>query len=749
MATDDASVSNESMTSHCNRSRDESTAVIITNEGDGQSNLVVTSTNESGNECEEDSISVELPSCSDSGSDGSRSCIQSVIGYQCDIGKLLAENVNFKTLPREQLYQILTHEPNPNSAVYPRTRVSPSNSFRQFQPTWLKKHPWLHYSQFTDGAFCHACAVFLTDNPGGQSCGQLVTKPFKAWVKQFCKFESHAKNQYHLTSLARMSEFIERYKHPEVAVDTQLNKRLQHQMECNQKVIESLFKIIIFCGKQGLAYRGHRDDLINFSDLEVESSHNEGNFIELVKFRAETDSNLHNHLQNAPKNAKYTSKTIQNQLIDIVAQQIRTEILSEVKEAKYYSVIADEVCDISNEEQFSICLHYVHDKAVKEMFLDFVEVERITGHVLATALLHCLSHWGLSYVDMRGQCYDGSTNMSSAKNGCKSIVQKHAPMATYTHCAAHRLNLAIVSACNIQIFKSTEACIGEISRFFKYSAKWQRLLEKCIDCLGTTPKVQKLKDSCRTWWVERIDSYTIFFELLPAVQKAMQAISSPNQFSELGTDWDWDGETLTKANGFLYQLKSSSFLISFTILLEVLATFRGLTMKLQMEAVDVMYAYKEVHETIKSLKDMRTDSSNEFHKIYMHALRIARSLHGDSFSFTQPRVVGRQIHRNNIQTSSVEDYYRISLYNDFISHVVSELQSRFTSNENQALDYSTCYLAIFAKQSQMYPILMCHRHYHQLLIFTRMIYHFMLCFLLSMGCGLENGRGLARKFHIK
>ena len=156
------------------------------------------------------------------------------------------------------------------------------------------------------------------------------------------------------------------------------------------------------------------------------------------------------------------------------------DILSEVKQAKYYSVIADEVCDISNKEQFSICLRYVHDKAVKEMFLDFVEVERIKGHVLATALLRCLSDWGLSYVDMRGQCYDGSTNMSGAKNGCKSIVQEHAPMATYTHCAAHRLNLAIVSACNIQTFKSTEACIGEISRFFKYSAKRQRLLENVL-----------------------------------------------------------------------------------------------------------------------------------------------------------------------------------------------------------------------------------------------------------------------------
>ena len=66
----------------------------------------------------------------------------------------------------------------------------------------------------------------------------------------------------------------------------------------------------------------------------------------------------------------------------------------------------------------------------------------------------------------------------------------------------------------------------------------------------------------------------------------------------------------------------------------------------------------------------------------MHALRIGKSLHNDSFSFTQPQVAGRQIHKNNIQTSTVEQYSRISLYNDVISYVVSELESKFISNEN-------------------------------------------------------------------
>ena len=33
---------------------------------------------------------------------------------------------------------------------------------------------------------------------------------------------------------------------------------------------------------------------------------------------------------------------------------------------------------------------------------------------------------------------------------------KESLKATYVHCAVHRLNLAVVSGCNLQAFKSTE-----------------------------------------------------------------------------------------------------------------------------------------------------------------------------------------------------------------------------------------------------------------------------------------------------
>ena len=56
----------------------------------------------------------------------------------------------------------------------------------------------------------------------------------------------------------------------------------------------SMAKMDVLCGKQGLSLRGHRDDHINWIDSEPEGVQhsNQGNFVELVCFRAEHDQIL-------------------------------------------------------------------------------------------------------------------------------------------------------------------------------------------------------------------------------------------------------------------------------------------------------------------------------------------------------------------------------------------------------------------------------------------------------------------------
>ncbi len=596
---------------------------------------------------------------------------------ECDIGKILhLRSGSLRDLSREEKYCILSKDPNSDVSVYPRTRPYGSGAFRQFQPSWLAQFPWIHYSTFCDGVFCRACAIFAPKVVGGHTLGQFVTKPFKSWTNKTQKMKSHGKLDYHLTACAKMSEFLTAYQQPSHAVNVRLDSQAQKQVEANQCVIESLFKIVLLLGKQGLAFRGHRDDRIEW---EEQGDHdNRGNFVELVRFRAETDETLLKHLQNAPKNARYTSKTIQNELISVVGKHIQSKILLEIEKAKYYSVLADELADVANKEQLSISFRYVYDRMVKEVFVDFVEVERITGKALAEAIIHSLTVWGLSLSHMRGQCFDGASNMAGARSGCSAILRQAAPLAVYHHCASHRLNLAVVSSCKIAAFRNTESYIGEMARFFHFSAKRQRLLDRAIDIVCPKAHAKKLKDSCKTRWIQHIDSYIVFLELLPAVHMTLEAMVSPDSFDDLGTDWNWVGETVMKANGFIHQLECSTFLASFKILLECLSCLRSLTMKLQMQAIDVIYAYKEVNRVLSSLKSMRSDATSRYSAIFKETTKLAKSLHGEDFELKQPRVSARQTHRDNVPASSAEEYFRITLYNEFVSHLIEELEERFT-----------------------------------------------------------------------
>ena len=596
-------------------------------------------------------------------------------------------HTDFHKLDRDVQYRILTREPNADPSAYPRTRLYESGAYRQFQPTWLKSYPWLHYSDHSDGAFCRACVFFAPDKVGGQCPGSFVTKPFKFWNRLSDKANLHSSQSYHKISMAKMDEFLVRYKNPSQSISAIVNTETQKVMSNNTKVIESLLKIILLCGKQGLSLRGHRDDHINWIDSEPEGVQhsNQGNFVELVRFRAEHDQILAQHLAKSPRNARYTSKTIQNELIEVVGNSIHDDILQEVKRAKYYSVIADEMADVSNKEQLSLTVRYVLDRTVKEMFVDFIEVERITGESLAMAILHWLHAQGLPASDMRGQCYDGASNMSGACSGCQAIVQQQAPKAMYFHCSAHRLNLAVVSACKIPAFKNAEAYLGEIARFFGSSAKRQRLLDTAVDKMTTPTKAKKLKDACRTRWVQRIDSYAVFEELLPAVHTTLQAMVYPTNFEELRNDWKWDGETITKANGYLYQLEASSFLICFKILLKILSYLREITLKLQMETIDAVYAYKQVRSVVSALKDVKKESTEGFKRVFANTTKLGKDLHGEQFELQKPRVVGRQAHRSNPDVSSVEDYFRITLYHEFLSHVITELQERFLDNQTQVV----------------------------------------------------------------
>ena len=88
--------------------------------------------------------------------------------------------------------------------------------------------------------------------------------------------------------------------------------------------MKSIVKTVIFCGQNNIPLTGKRDDNPDDSNLQ-------GNFQALLEFRIDSgDVKLEERLENAPRNATYRSKTIQNEIIETVGNYISSKIIAEV-----------------------------------------------------------------------------------------------------------------------------------------------------------------------------------------------------------------------------------------------------------------------------------------------------------------------------------------------------------------------------------------------------------------------------------
>ena len=156
--------------------------------------------------------------------------------------------------------------------------------------------------------------------------------------------------------MERATEFIRQIEGKTQAINQVLDAKSHLQVLKNREVVKSIAKTVHFLAKQNFLLRSHRDDSQYYDVKGV----NPGNFQELLKFQVEAGyTSLKPHFEEGLKNATYQSKTIQNELIHIIGDQILEGIIANVKMARYFAVLADEATDRSLQSQLTVTLHYV------------------------------------------------------------------------------------------------------------------------------------------------------------------------------------------------------------------------------------------------------------------------------------------------------------------------------------------------------------------------------------------------------
>ncbi|XP_016482013.2 uncharacterized protein LOC107802939 [Nicotiana tabacum] len=93
----------------------------------------------------------------------------------------------------------------------------------------------------------------------------------------------------------------------------------------------------------------------------------------------------------------------------------------------------------------ALILRYVNKKGkVIERFLSIAHVKDTSTKSLKEAVYSLLLEHSLSKSQIRGQGYDGASNMQGEINGLKTLIMNDTPSAYCIHCFAHQLQLTLV-----------------------------------------------------------------------------------------------------------------------------------------------------------------------------------------------------------------------------------------------------------------------------------------------------------------
>ncbi|KAL6572500.1 hypothetical protein OROMI_013458 [Orobanche minor] len=287
----------------------------------------------------------------------------------------------------------------------------PPNLIEQFVVSWFDEFStWLEYSIAKDAIFCLNCYLFST---GSSEKGHdaFVSGGFQSWRKK------------------------ERLR---VHVGDRNSEQTRCRMLCENMMNQSQhIESIRYLMMQAMAFRGHD---------ESEESLDQGNFLELLNLLASCNEDISKVvLKNAPPNHKLTSSDIQKDIISAIAVETTSAIVSDIG-SSFFSILVDECRDVSVKEQMGVVVRYVNGKGcVIERLLGLVHVTDTSIISLEKGIDSLFSTHGLSISSLRGQGYDGASNMRGEFKGLKSLILNRNPNAYFVHCFAHQLQLTIVA----------------------------------------------------------------------------------------------------------------------------------------------------------------------------------------------------------------------------------------------------------------------------------------------------------------
>ena len=229
------------------------------------------------------------------------------------------------------------------------------------------------------------------------------------------------------------------------------------------------------------------------------------------------------------------------------------------------------------------------------------QVDNIQAKTLVAALKDALVRMAPRLDDVRGQCYDGASNMMGSKGGVATLIQKEAHKAEVTYCYGHSLQLDVCNTMkSVKHFSDIFDTVYGITKLLKYSPKRDAIFEKIKKEIA--PGTPGFRALCPTRWTVRGDSLESIIETYDVLRQTWEESLEEGQLNT---------EVKARIIGVSNQMETSDFYFGVKVIKLILQMTDNLSRTLQHEHLSASEDQSIAQCTIKTLESMRSEESWE------------------------------------------------------------------------------------------------------------------------------------------
>ncbi|XP_022867911.1 uncharacterized protein LOC111387573 [Olea europaea var. sylvestris] len=335
-----------------------------------------------------------------------------------------------------------------------------------------------------------------------------------------------------------------------------------------------------------------------------------------------------------------------------MANRVRRVIREEVGDG-YFCIFVDEAQDASKREQMAIILRFVNGQGIlTERYFDIKSVSDTTSSSLKNEIVNVLAQHELEVSKMRGQGYDGASNMRAKE---VDVIWEF---------FSHLDNI-------INIITSSPKRVTELQSAQRIEIEHMLAIGERESGSGAN-QVDNLQRPGATRWSSHYDSIKSLIDMYNATCAVFENLSvhCPN------------GKSRGEVRGTYKHMKSFDFVFSLHLMHTIMRITDVFCQALQRKSQDILTAMRFVSTTTKLLHKLRDDDWEEF----LEEVKKFCSKHDIEIPDLESLYKVGPCHSRDPIT--MKHHYHFDVFNEATDYVLMELNTRFNDTSVELLTLS-------------------------------------------------------------